>query len=422
MANIRAEVVGIDLIQEYCRTNSIQKIADMASSVMNKLKFTKKSSTKDEKDNWQKPIDMFDMNFRVSYQLEQTFNTQVPFIKSVINTWADRKKTFRLLNRVRFEHPSFPIFADLSIVRSSKKFARKMGGADIEGGAGRRFNSMGSNTPVPTYTIQEAGVFENVETYEIELEIDNRRVGNGTIYDTPDKVMDVLRKCIRIILCGIQECFYPISFTERDIVLNSYMKTIRGDTDYEYKKIDINNKRDFHSNFVFIGPGSITLQREHILPKKEGSLYGNVLENYTVTDKADGSRKLMFIHEDGRIFLIDSNFNVEFTGMKTEEKTIFNSILDGEHIKSDKNGNPLNLYAAFDVYYINKKSFREKMFYPQAEGDLENNFRLPLLQQLVGLLKPSSIVGEKRITKWEEKTNKKGEKFWFDLKSGQVTK
>jgi len=420
MSNIRAEIVGADLIQEYCRTNSIQKISDMASNTINKIKFTRKSSTKDKDDNWQKPIDMFDMNFRVSYQLEQSFNTQVPFIKSVVNTWADRKKTFRLLNRVRFEHPDFPIFADLSIVRSSKKFAKKIGGGEIDGG--NRFKNMGTNVPVPKYTIQEAGVFENVETYEIELEIDNSKVGNGTIYDTPDKVMDVLRKCIRIVLSGIQQCHYPISFTERDIILNSYMKTIRGEKDYEYKKININDKRDFFTNFSFIGPGSITLQREHILAKKEGSLYGNVLENYTVTEKADGDRKLLFIHDDGRIFLIDNNFNVEFTGMKTDEKTIYNSIVDGEHIKYDKLGEPLNLYAAFDIYYINKKNFRDKMFYPDIEGELENNYRLPLLQQFVGLLKPSSIVGEKPLLSWKEQISKKGEKFWFDIKSGQISK
>ena len=29
MSNIRAEIIGIDLIQEYCRTNSIQKILDL---------------------------------------------------------------------------------------------------------------------------------------------------------------------------------------------------------------------------------------------------------------------------------------------------------------------------------------------------------------------------------------------------------
>jgi hypothetical protein len=420
MSNIRAEIVGVDLIQEYCKTNSIQKIADMTSNIINKINFTKKSSTKDKNDNWQRPIDMFDMNFRVSYQLEQSFNVQVPFIKSVINTWSDRKKIFRLLNRVRFQHPDMPIFADVSIVRSSKRFA-KTSSTIIDGGADR-FKSMGTNVPIPTYTIQESGVFTNVETYEIELEIDNSRVGNGTLYDTPDKIMDVLRNCIRIVLCGIQQCFYPISFTERDVVLNSYMKTIRDDKDYEYKKINMNDKRTLFSNFVFIGPGSITLQREHILPKKEGSQYGNVLEHYTITEKADGERKLLFIHEDGRIYLIDNNFNVEFTGMKTDEKTIFNSIIDGEHIKYDKNGSPYNLYAAFDVYYVNKKSFREKMFYPEMEGELENNYRLPILQKLVGLLKPSSIVGEKKIFHWKEHVNKKGEKYWFDAKSGQISK
>jgi hypothetical protein len=184
-----------------------------------------------------------------------------------------------------------------------------------------------------------------------------------------------------------------------------------------------NNKREFFESFSFIGPGSITLQREHILPKTEGSSYGNVLTNYTVTDKADGERKLLFIHEDGRIFLIDNNFNVEFTGMKTDEKTIYNSILDGEHVKYDKNGNPLNIYAAFDVYFVNRKSFRDKAFFPDSEGELENNYRLPILQQLVSLLKPSSIVGENKIIHWKEtKDPKTGTMVWFDVKSGKISR
>jgi hypothetical protein len=43
MSNIRAEISGSDLIQEYCRTNSLQKVIDMPSTVFNKLKFTKKN-------------------------------------------------------------------------------------------------------------------------------------------------------------------------------------------------------------------------------------------------------------------------------------------------------------------------------------------------------------------------------------------
>jgi hypothetical protein len=405
MANIRAEINGKDLIEEYCKTNSLRKIEELPSSNLNKLNFTRKSSTKDGQGNWNKPVDMLDWNFRVSHSLEQAFNPNVPFVKSSIDTWNDRKKTFRLMNRVRFTHDIYPVFADISIVRSSKKYARKGG----------------SNTPVPTYTIQESGVFDNVETYEIELEVDNSNVGNGTLYDTPEKLMEMLRKCIRIVLSGIQQCFYPIPFSERDMVLNGYMKIVTGKDDYVYKKIKINDKRDFSTNFQFVGPGSITLQRNHILENKN-TIHTNVLKNYTVTDKADGERKLLYIHTDGRIYLIDNNFNVLFSGMKTTETTICNSILDGELIKKDKYGNVINMYAAFDIYYIQGKNVRNKPFYPDIEGELPNNYRLPLLQQIVDLLKPSSIVGEKQILNWKQRKNEKGDIYWVESNTMKISK
>ena len=423
MDNIRAELVGQTMIQEYCKTNSLQTIVDMPWNNYSKIQFTRKSSTKDADGNWQKPIDMFDMGFRVSYQLEEVFTSGTPFIKPIMSTWADRKKTFRLMNRVRFTHPDYPVFADISIVRSSKKYAKKWGGEGEDGAfAGGAFKRAPTSVAIPKYTIQESGVFDNSETYEIELEIDNSRVGNGMKYKTADDIMNVLRQCIRIILSGIQQCFYPISYTERDVVLNAYMKLIRGEKDYEYKKINMQDKRGFSTNFVFIGPGSITLQREHIQEPKEGSTVVSVLSNYTVTDKADGERKLLFINEEGRIYLIDNRFNVQFTGMKTDEKTIYNSLLDGELVKYDKHGHPLNLYAAFDIYYVNGRSFREKNFFPQESDELPNNYRLPVLQQLISLLKPSSIVGEKPIKIWKEIKDKKGVVSWFHVKSGEISK
>ena len=434
MSNIRAEVVGVDLIQEYCRTNSIQKIVDMPSNFSNKIQFTQKSSTKNAKGEWQRPVDMFDMNFRVSYQYEQMFHTKVPFIKSVIDTWSDRKKTFRMMNRVRFSHPDFPVFADLSIVRSSKKFAKSMNGGGIDGGVAENeyhFKRGGTNVAVPTYTIQEAGVFDNTETYEIEIELDNSRIGIGhSMYDTPEKVMNMLRAVIRIVLCGIQKCNYPISFTERDEILHGYMNVVReigmggeqtptDELRTRPTKINFNNKFEFFRNFSFIGPSSITLQREHILPKKEGSTLGNVLENYTVTDKADGERKLLYIHENGRIYLLDNNFNVEFTGMKTDEKTIYNTILDGEHIKHDKQGRQYYLYAAFDAYFIHGKNFRKKLFYTADPNALPADYRLLALQEVIQAMKPISIVSPPT---WKEKIDTQtGNIVWVNNETGVIS-
>ena len=57
--------------------------------------------------------------------------------------------------------------------------------------------------------------------------------------------------------------------------------------------------------------------------------------------------------------MIDSNMNVIFTGALCSDKTLYNSLIDGEYIKYDKRGNPIHLFAAFDIYYYNNKSLRE---------------------------------------------------------------
>ena len=85
--------------------------------------------------------------------------------------------------------------------------------------------------------------------------------------------------------------------------------------------------------------------------------------------------------------------NITFTGTKTTEKTTFNSILDGELIKYDKNGKLINLYAAFDIYYIHEKTVRDLPFLSQGEeSGVELDHRLSLLYKFVNVLNPISIL------------------------------
>ena len=365
MSNIRAEIVGIDLIQEYCKTNNIQKLLDMPSTISahgNKIKFTQKSPPQSADGSMMKPVDFFDFNFRSSFQYEQDYSPESNVAKNIIGKWTDSKKMFRHMNRVRFSHPIYPVFADVSIVKGSKKSGR---------------------VPIPQYTIQDAGVFQNPENYEIELEVDNTRVGVGSSFDTPAKLMDALRKCIRIVLGGLQGTNYPISYAERERTLQDYMKLLHT-KDYQERRI---LPKDF------TGPSSYTLQVKNLIPNRSSNV-PTILDKYTVTDKADGERKLLFIHENGRIYMIDTNMNVIFTGAYTKEKTLHNSLLDGEHIKYDKSHKYINLYAAFDIYYVHGKSVREFAF-ARDENDLETNenkFRLNLLKRAVELMDPKSIV------------------------------
>ena len=364
MSNIRAEIVGIDLIQDYCNTNSIQKLIDKSMlrySDEYKVKFTKKSPPMHANNTMVTPVNFENFNFRVSYQLEQDFNPKSNVVKSIVDNWNDNKKLFRYINRVRYTHPVYPLHADISIIKGNKKTGK---------------------VPMPQYTIQEAGVFENIETYEVEFEIDNKRVGTGTPYNSVSTIIDMIKKGVRIILGALQGTSYPISYLERDQILQKYMKCIHGSEYNERRVID----RDF------IGPSSVTLKMDNIIEESSGAI--SIRNNYTVTDKADGDRKLLYISDNGRIYMIDTNMNVIFTGTLTNEKTLHDTILDGEHIKYNKRGEYINLYAAFDIYYINKQNVRQLSFMKIVgeEDILDNKYRLYLLQKCMKLLKPTSIV------------------------------
>jgi hypothetical protein len=393
MSNIRVEINGIHNIEEYCKFNSIQKLIDHPYFNSNTLKFTQKMSATNKDGSFLKPVDFDDMNFRVSYQLENDYSVRSPIIQSMIQNWAKSKFEFRYMNRVRFYHPDYPIFADLSIVRSSKT----------------RRSDKGRPVPIPEYTLQKANVFKNPEVYEIEFEIDNSRVGKGTQFNDPIVLMDALRKCIRVVLSGIQGTNYPIPNSEKEDVLESYMKLLYGE-----------RERSSYSK-PFIGPSSVTLQMENIVEPMEGSNIPNIRNHYTVTDKADGDRALLFVNEKGLLYFIDKNMNVMFTGCKTDEKTCYNSILDGELIKYNKTKQFINLYAAFDVYFIHGKSVREKAFIPENEGESNQLFRLPLLNEFVGRLKVKSIINENNEV-WKEIQDKSGKTVWVESNSGKILK
>ena len=63
----------------------------------------------------------------------------------------------------------------------------------------------------------------------------------------------------------------------------------------------------------FIGPSSYTLQILNIAPINEDCTIPNIRNDYSVTDKADGMRKMLYIAPNGHIYLINTNMDFEFT-------------------------------------------------------------------------------------------------------------
>lgn len=362
MSPIRTEIIGFQGVQEYCKSNDITKMLN-SPNVSYSVGFYKKTAYKNG-DQRLAPVNFDDFNFRVTYQVEEKMSAGGGVVKGILDNWQKTKKTFRYINRVTFQHPELPVKVDISIVKSSSYEGR-----DLK----------------PAYTTEESRVFENPEVYEIELEVDNEKVGPATNFKTPEDLLQGIRKVIKYVLMGLQETNYPVSYPEQKDTFASYMKLILGPENYD------SQKRIYPADY-FIGPSSYTLQIQNIIPINDNANMPNIRKSYTVTDKADGDRHLLFISPVGKLYLINTNMKMIFTGVVTKNKEAFNSLIDGELIYHDKYGKFINLYAAFDVYFINKVDVRSYGFMQQSVEDKAAKFRLPNLINLMRSLKPESVV------------------------------
>jgi len=388
LSKVRTELTGLNIIQEYCRSNNIKTLLSNQEQQYNQfVQFVNKSPALSDGQPM-RPIDFDDFHFRVSYSNEETINKNTDrIVRTMVDEWDKSKKVFRYINRVTFRHDDYPINVDISIVKNSKR----------EGNSFRLKS---------TYRLDDSGVFTNPETYEIELEVDNTRIGPGTDFNSHESILNALNKTIKFVLMGLQGTNFPISYTEQNMVSRSYLRLLysekyaNANSSAMKKDLDteIANKRIYPSDFV--GPSSYTLQLQNIIPISENMNVPNIRENFVVTEKADGERHLMFISDDGKIYLINTNMNIIFTGAVTKEKKIMNSLLDGELIYHNKNGVFINLYASFDIYYLNGRDVRAMQFVPSSSGvegeseknDKDRDYRYLILMKTIELLQPKSVV------------------------------
>ena len=330
-SNIRTEINDLFHISKYCKTNQLSG----QESYIQKFKYRQGNPPKN-------PIDNQDFQFRISLQEEKIFRPNSTIVQNLKESWKETKKSYRLLNRTTLIHDDFPFKIDLSVVKSSRKDKGQF---------------------IMTYSIHESNVFNNYEFYEIEIELNNDIIKSKSY--TVDELESKIKKMIKYILSGLQQSNYPIGYNEQTNILQQYYKLIHGVDNPKY------NLRPSD----FIGPSSNTLHQINMI-KNEKTLTPNIMQNYCVTDKADGLRKICFINDVGRVYLIDMSMNVQFTGAITKNNKIFRSMFDGEHILHDKHKKYINLYACFDAYFINGKDIRGEVLIDESKMETKTVMRL----------------------------------------------
>ena len=331
---LRSEINDLSSIREYCKTNILP---DNTEHII--------------KENIDRYIDNTDFNFRISIQKEYKYDNADPDIADLYKNWKSIEKSYRYMTRIKLQHPDKKaLCVDLSIVKSAK-------------------SRDGALLKEQDFSMSK--LFSTNDEYEIEIEINDLRYllkEKKSIELKYNKLKEDMKNTIKYVAAGFQSSNFPISLTEQKTVFRDY-NTCSG-----------NKVTDVVVPSMFIGPSSLTLQKMNLSDDPE-NLNPSVLNNFCVTDKADGDRKLLIISMSGRVYYMTMNMNVQYTGAICMDTKMYGTIIDGEHILYDKNKRYINLYAAFDIYFISKKDIRKFPFISQTEC------RYVILNQIMSTMK-----------------------------------
>jgi hypothetical protein len=355
---VRIEIRGIDAIQRYCRNETIIQEVGGNVVLMNGVQLIRKSHKRDDTNQPIFPANVNEYNFRLSYDIE--LPVRMEEVNDIISQFSTSRKRYRHIKRLVLKHREYP---ELEVDCSVVKTAEGMGLTD-------------DRVKLFKPTMRELR-----DTYEVEIEIQKQTIELSDYQKKYEKstymkhpvflrVKQRLQKVIKYILSGWQNTNYPVKEIELDTIVNQYLAVVQGAT----------NKRVRSSDFI--GYSSVTLMTSHFKPVEEMSdktatekyktlsQMVSIYNPYMVTDKADGTRKLMMIGKDGKMFFIDVNMNVEYTGVQLSSglaERLKYTILDGEYIRYDKNGKYVNAYLVFDIYYNAGIDVRSYPFYLREE-------------------------------------------------------
>ncbi len=302
--NYRFTIVGIDNIQKYCRSDSLDEID---------YTIMKKDSVGPDG-----TLDIDEYGVRVKVRREDIRGTDDPDVREVLNGWATQRKAFRQIRRWSFLDEERGIRIDMSTIRSTGKMKRRLPtGKMIDD---YRWQTRFSETDIRRQPIQ----------YEIEVEL--LALTSEAKEDLPAARDQALKNLIR----GIGEVLRGV---QRNSVL--IRKTMVRSILDEYKAL---TKKD-----RFRGVAPITLTTEN-MTKAAKAKVANIRSGYNVTDKADGTRMMGFVAESGELFLIDMSLNVYRTGLVRQ--ACANSLIDGEFVTRDKEDKAVQQFMVFDIYHI----------------------------------------------------------------------
>jgi mRNA (guanine-N7-)-methyltransferase len=313
----RISLPGKHNIAQYCKSNTVPQSSFDSVTVISKRTVP-----------GIRPLVFDQVGFKIDLRDEQPVEEMKKV--EIISELNNVDKGFRLKKRFSYVDSSNTLRVDMTIVKSSRFIGNEF---------------------IMYKTFVESGVSTSPEQYEIEVELIKRSSKEA-------------KKIAKTMILTVVELYSVLSNDEHVIpqqeklnVLTNYMNLAfakstmhKGKFDVQRAMADARNKPKQY----FAGPQPVTLEQKNIIEDDLGVV--TIRKDYTVTEKADGERMLLFVNSDGKCYFINNRLDVKYTAVKLS--SIVNTLIDGELISKDVSGNNIKLYAAFDIYWDNSTDVR----------------------------------------------------------------
>ena len=246
--------------------------------------------------------DLFDADIKISV-VRDTANIEPP-------NWNEVRKSFKIIKKIIYSKDNINYI--VKIIKNSDDHNEY-------------------------YNLKQSGIINSQQKYEFDINLTDKT-----------KVISSIIKVIQ----SINLSNIILSKPQQTAILKEYNKLI--EKDIRVRFYDKNR-----NEIPLITPKPVTLERMNLIdPLEYGAV--SILSGYTVTEKADGERLLLYINDSGNVYIINNTLRVEDTGIIADKK-IANTLIDGEYITCSKRKDihKRNIYAAFDIYYLNNKKLTD---------------------------------------------------------------
>ena len=188
-----------------------------------------------------------------------------------------------------------------------------------------------------------SAIFESQPRYEIEIELTNKKV-------KPADCLAQLARLAAFVYKNLENSPYIVTRDVKAAVVDGYLRLVSA-----YIPKNTRDARAAPSSY-FIGPKPMSISWENLLPAKDTRV--TITDGYSVTDKADGVRMMLYVAHDGRCYLLDNALDVKFTGI-TAPVDLAGTLIDGEYVDSWKIAKEAEItstntawFMAFNVYHV----------------------------------------------------------------------